>query len=405
RNGGVGPPRAAATWAWSGLHAAAPDSIAPQPYDSWDRFSIDFAVADAAVAPGYGAAQGAQFLASDMLGDHIIFAGVSASQFTKLSNLADSFSGNVLYLNLGQRLNYGVGLYRFKGRYRDVALDIYEEASLGAYVVASYPFSKFRRIEVQLGIEHSDRVDTQDAFEDGIFGGTTRPDPRDLTREGMLASNYVSYVKDNTLWLPTGPIDGERYNLTAGFVSCFSCTAPSDVTGEPVTRSAAGENYVLSGDYRRYFRTSLYTAYAVRLFGFYSGGAIPGRAVLGGPNRLRGYPYFSLAGSRVWLVNQEWRFPVLNGLAFSFPFGDLRLPGIQGAVFADIGSSWLETQERAEGQWGSYGLAFRSPLLPPLVLRLDVGRRFRLGGAPPVVFGGGERFNDTFVDFFIGFNY
>jgi hypothetical protein len=395
----------AAGWTWTDLEAGVLDSAIAQPYETWDRFSVDFAAADAAVAPGYGAAQGAQFLASDLLGDHIIFAGLSATQVTDLSNLVDSFSGNLLYLNLRSRLNWGGGVFRYKGRFRDVALNSYEETSYGGYFVAGYPFSKFRRVKLQLGLERSDRVDTEDAFDDGFFGGTTRPDPRNLTRDGILSSTYLSYVKDNTLWIVTGPIDGERYNATLGLVSCFSCTAPSEVTGLPVTRAAAGESFILTADYRRYVRTSLYSAYAVRAHAFYSGGAIPARAVLGGPNRLRGYPYFSLAGSRVWLVNQEWRFPILRQLGLAFPFGEVRLPGIQGAVFADIGSSWLETRERPEGSWGSYGVALRSALLPPLVLRMDVGRRFRIGGPPPVVFRGGVAFNDTFVDFFIGFNY
>jgi hypothetical protein len=403
-NGAV-QPASSDGWEWQGVDTAPVRSVEPAPYSTLDKLSIDFAAADAIVAPGVGAAQGAQFLASDMLGNHILFAGVSALQVKDLSNLVDSFSGNLFYLNLSRRLNYGGGVFRFKGRFRDVALDIYEEETFGAYFVASYPFSKFKRVELHLSAERSNRVDTEDAFEDGVFGGTTRPDPRDLTREGVLTSNYVSYVKDNTLWLPTGPIDGERYNITAGLVSCFSCTSPSAVTGDPVKRSAAGENYVLIGDYRRYLRTSLYSAYALRAYVFFSDGAIPARGVLGGPNRLRGYPYFSLAGSRVWLLNQEWRFPILNRLSLGFPFGELRLPGVQGALFADLGSSWLESQERAEGAWGSYGVGFRTSFGAPLVLRMDVGRRFRLGGPPPVVFSGGERFNDTFIDFFFGFNY
>jgi hypothetical protein len=258
---------------------------------------------------------------------------------------------------------------------------------------------------LQLGLERSDRSDLEDAFEDGIFGRTTREDPRDLTRRGTLTSNYLSYVKDNTLWLPTGPIDGERFNVTLGLASCFSCTTPSAVTGEPVKRAAVGENYSIALDYRRYFRTSLQSAYAVRAFGFYSGGAIPNRWVLGGTNSLRGYPRFSLAGSRVWLLNQEWRFPLLHGVNLAFPFGTMRLPGVQAALFTDLGSSWLETQTSAGGSWGSYGIGFRTSLGPPLVLRLDIGRRYRIGDPPPVIFGGGAGFNDTFVDFFFGYNF
>ena len=401
----VNAPAHGAGWQWDSAAAATLDANGPVRYAQWDRFTLDFAAADGIIAPGLGAAQGAQFLATDLLGDHILFGGLSAVQVRGVSSLIDSFSGTLLYLNLKNRLNYGTGVFRFKGRFRDVALDVYDEETYGGYFLASYPLSKFHRVELQLGLERSHREDLEDAYEDGIFGTNTRPDPRDLTRTGILTRNYVSYVKDNTLWLPTGPIDGERYNVTAGLVSCFRCTTPSDVSGEPVRRSAVGENFVLLADYRRYFRTSLYTAYAVRGFAFWSDGAIPGRAVLGGTWMLRGYPRFSLAGSRVWLVNQEWRFPVLDGLSLAFPVGTLRLPGVQGALFADIGSSWLENQAGSGGAWGSYGVGFRSSLGPPLVLRLDVGRRFRTGAPPPVIFGGGKGFNDTFVDFFFGFNY
>ena len=390
-------------WRWQDLDVEQADSLEVSPYRALGKLSIDFAAADALVAPGFGSAQGIQFLASDMLGDHILFTSVSASQVDDISNLVDSFSGSVLYFNLERRLNYGAGLFRFKGRFRDVLFDIYDEEAYGGLFLASYPFSKFRRVELQLGLQKSTRVDLEDAFEDGFFGGGSPGRDRDLSRSGIVASNFVSYIQDNTLWLPTGPIDGQRFNISAGLLSCFSCSVPSDVTGEDVERAVAAEYYVLLADYRRYFRTSLYSAYAVRAYGYYSDGAIPGRAALGGPHRLRGYPHFSLAGSRVWLVNQEWRFPILNALALSFPVGTLRLPGIQGALFADAGSSWLN-EERMNGVWGSYGTAFRTSLGGALVLRLDVGRRFAIDEEPPVAWRN-ERFRDTFVDFFFGFNF
>jgi hypothetical protein len=396
----------AGNWDWQEIKSPLVAQSVPEEYKTLEKVSVDFAGGDAIVAPGLGSAQGAQFLMSDMLGNHIVFLGLSAMQADELSDLIDNFSGNLLYLNLSHRLNFGGGLFRFRGRFRDVSYDIYEENTYGAYFLASYPFTKFQRVELQLAIENSDRKDLFDLFEDAPgSGGSTREDERDLTREGVLTSNYLSYVKDNTLWLPTGPIDGERFNLSAGMVTCFACSVPSEVTGEMISRDAAAENYVVFADYRRYFRTSLYSAYAIRAYAFYSDGAIPARAILGGPNRLRGYPRFSLAGSRMWLVNQEWRFPLLHSLSFTFPFGDLRLPGIQGALFGDIGSSWLESMSKPEGTWGSYGAGFRMSLGAPFVLRLDVGKRFKLGSEPPIIFGNGERFKDTFVDFFFGFNY
>ncbi|MGH7460781.1 MAG: hypothetical protein ACREMA_07100, partial [Longimicrobiales bacterium] len=397
-NGDTPPP-----WEWESNPSKGSTPPRADAYKAIDRVSLDFAGGDAIFAPGLGSAQGAQFLLSDMLGNHILFAGVSAAQADNLADFVDNFSGNLLYLNLARRLNYGAGLFRFEGRFRDVAYDIYDETTVGGYFLASYPFSRFNRVELQMALERSRRNDVEDFNDNFLPGGGV--DTRDLSRSGTLASNYLSYVKDNTLWLPTGPIDGERFNLTVGLVSCFACTYPSAVTGAPVARGAAVDNYILIGDYRRYLRTTQYSAYALRAYAYLSSGTLPGRAVLGGPHRLRGYPRFSLAGSRLWLLNQEWRFPVLHGLSLSFPFGDLRLPGIQGAIFADAGSSWLESLDRPQGTWGSYGLGFRTSLGPPFVLRMDVGRRFKVGSAPPVVFGGGERFRDTFVDFFFGFNY
>src|SRR5690606_880470 len=167
--------------------------------------SIDFAAADAMYAPGYASAQGAQFLASDMLGDHILFLGISAFQAGDLSQFVDSFSGSALYLNLANRLNYGFGIFRYNGLFRDVSWDIYEDAGMGGFFVASYPLSPFRRIELQLGLQKGARTDIEDAFGEGPFGNDTRDDPRDLTRRGWLTTNYLSYIKDNTLWLPTGP--------------------------------------------------------------------------------------------------------------------------------------------------------------------------------------------------------
>jgi hypothetical protein len=389
-------------WSWEQSDTAA--TTHARAYETLNKMTLDFAAADAVVAPGLGSSQGAQFLGTDLLGNHIVFVGISATQFNKARSFVDNFTGSALYLNLSHRLNYGGGIFRFKGLYRDVSFDVYEEESYGGYLIGSYPLSKFRRVELQLGLQRSNRIDVEDGLEAGFIRPGSVLQDRDLTRRGILSSNYLSYVKDNTLWLSTGPIDGERYNISIGMVTCFACSGPSAVTGEMIDRGAAAENWVALADYRRYFRTSLHSAYAVRAYGYYSDGAIPGRSVLGGPHRLRGYPYYSLAGSRVALLNQELRFPILTGLALGFPFGTLRLPGIEGALFADMGSSWLET-ERADGLWGSYGTGFRMSFGAPLVLRMDIGRRFAKGSRPPVIFRSGENFRDTFIDFFVGFDY
>lgn len=391
-------------WKWSELEAPTLRNAAIRPYSSWRGISIDVASGDAAMAPGVGAAQGAQILASDMLGDHVAFAGISALRAHNLKDLARNLSGNFLYLNLNNRLNFGAGLFRVRGQYRDVALDRYEDERYGGFVVASYPFSKFSRIEIQIGLEESDRRDIDE--DDGGFlladDGTSTTNL--ITRSGAIASNLLSYVKDNTLWIATGPIDGERLNLTAGFATCFGCRLPASPDFDPGDRAALAEHYLFAADYRRYIRTSQFSAYALRAYAFLSDGAIPGRIVLGGPTRLRGYPRSSLAGSRVWLVNQEWRFPILREGAARLPFGLGRSPGLQGAIFVDAGSSWLK-DERPSGTWGSYGIGVRSAIGIPFVVRLDLGRRFRKGELPPTDFGTGKEFGDFFMDLHFGYNY
>lgn len=378
--------RPARSWTWSELGDTLHGRATSERYRT--RFSLDIAAGEAVYAPGFAAGQGAQLLATDMLGNHILFLGVSSQQVNNnVSDLLDSFSGQVLYLNLSHRLNWGAGAFRFDGRFVDQAFrNVFDEETWGGYFLASYPFSKFRRLELATVLERSDR---KDAFDVVPFLSLDQPpDTVDLTRKGTIASNFLSYVVDNSLWLPTGPVDGMRLNLTGGLVTDLS--------------AARAENYIVRADLRRYFRTGLRSAYAVRVFAYFSDGAIPGRIALGGTHSLRLYPRFGLFGSRAWLINQEWRFPLTNRITIGFPFGDLTFPSVQSALFVDLAQIWLEGQEPS-GVWGSWGTSFRMPLGAPLVLRLDVGRRFTLGDLPTGSFL--NRFGGTKVDFFFGYNY
>jgi hypothetical protein len=161
---------------------------------------------------------------------------------------------------------------------------------------------------------------------------------------------------------------------------------------------------VAFGDYRRYLRTSLRSGFAFRAMAYYGGGERPRRTNIGGSWGIRGYPYYGyIAGTRAWMVNLEWRFPITDYLDLGFPFGPLRFPGVQGAFFVDDGRAWTPLTE-ARGTLGSSGLGLRMPLGPAFVLRLDMGYRFSSGNVAlyslPVNFQGRR-----FVDFFFGFNY
>ena len=374
--------RAAPEWTWPELANPQYAGADASPFEK--KFTLDLAVADAVLAPGIGSAQGAAFVLSDLLGDHQLYLLLSSFSGSGLGNLLDNVNGTAFYLNQAHRVNWGVGAFRLRGLFYESDFStLYDETSGGAFAQVRYPLSRFRRIEAEYRVEHSDRFDI------------TRPDlltggPAELHRIGWLASNYLSYVEDNTLWLATGPIDGVRVNLTGGLVNDLS--------------HGRFDSWVASADYRRYFRTSLHSAFAVRLLGYYAGGERPRRLNVGGSWGLRGYPrYGYVAGTRAWLVNSEWRFPIADFLAFGFPFGVVRFPGVQGALFVDLARASTATSLQ-RGTLGSTGLGLRMPLAPPLVLRLDLGYRFHSGATDGYGLPAGSR-GPRFVDFFFGFNY
>ena len=226
-------------------------------------------------------------------------------------------------------------------------------------------------------VEHSDRVDF------------TLPvdEPR---RVGWLASHYLSYVRDNSLWIPSGPIDGGRFSVTAGVSSDFS--------------NSRFDSYLVSADWRKYFRLSRRSAWALRAFGYYSGGDRPRRVNIGGTVALRGYPQFGyIVGAQAFMFNQEVRFPILSHLTLGTPFGDLDLPEIQAGLFTDVGKATFSTSPN-RALLGSYGISFRMALGPLSVLRLDVGRRFTSDQYQGYSLSGDQK-KPGFVSFFFGYNY
>ena len=374
--------RAAPEWTWPELASPQYARTDAAPYER--KFSLDFAAGDAVVAPGLGSAQGAVFVFSDLLSDHQLYLLLSSFAGSGFGNLLDNFSGTAFYLNQSHRVNWGVGAFRLRGLFYEGDFStLYDETSGGVFADLRYPLSRFTRIEAEYRVEHSSRFDI------------TRPDlfasgPTEFHRVGWLASNYLSYVRDNTLWLPTGPIDGGRMNLTGGLVNDIS--------------HGRFDTWLVAADYRRYFRTSLRSAFAVRLLGYYAGGERPRRVNIGGSWGLRGYPrYGYVAGTRAWLFNSEWRFPITDFLSIGFPFGVARFPGVQGALLFDLGAASTETA-LARGTLGSTGLGLRMSLAPPLVLRLDLGYRFHSGSTDGYALPSGSR-GPRFVDFFFGFNY
>ena len=234
------PPPPAGQWTWPVGEAAKATALKGQPYRR--KYTLDFATGEFAFAPRIGTGQGLTMLVSDLLSDNLFYVNLSTFQGRQFQNLFENISALGLYLNQSRRVNWGVGLYRFKGnQYEGDYFPDYTENAVGGFGLLRYPLTKFARIEGQFSFEHSDRVD--------LTLPVANPE-----RIGWIASQSIAYVHDNALWTDTGPIDGHILAVSTGIASDFS--------------NARFDSYTSVVDARRYFRLGRRSAIALRGLGY-----------------------------------------------------------------------------------------------------------------------------------------
>ena len=98
-------------------------------------------------------------------------------------------------------------------------------------------------------------------------------------------------------------------------------------------------------------------------------------SLLGGDNRLRGYPSNYFVGHSVAANNIEFR---------TRPVEILKLQ-LGGALFYDVGSAWDGEDSLDISQSAGFGMRALFPQLDRVVLRVDVGFPIAQGGLPPGV--------------------
>jgi len=345
------------------------------------RFSVDMSgtLQGGAVffSPQAGLAMANVINLSDLLGDHRMSFLVNIYGSLGDSDLAAS------YAYLKRRVDLGVGLFHYKNYYNTALTSIgevlphdtfFSERNYGLYAVASYPFSTFRRVSLELQALASEQTNY-------------RLDPAGIylveneKRTYRLLQPMLSFVHDSAFYGQYGPVTGSRLMLQF---------TPSVPMGEStLSRRTA----VL--DFRRYWLPWRRNSFALRLLGASSFGDDPRAFVLGGPFTLRGYDFYDyqdishLVGSKFVLMNLEYRLPLLDALIFGWPtrwgFGP-----IGATLFFDAGGAWTDVfqpfGDDASGRWGmrdlrgAYGIGIRTRLgfIP---LKFDWGRRTDLRGA------------------------
>lgn len=308
-----------------------------------NEYNLDYAFSQLATDPVFGPRGGALVSVSDLLSDDkYIFLLYNTAETQ--SELLKSFNVAISRVNQKYRTNYGYGVFNLSGRRYDIreSDSFFDEKSFGGYFSLIYPFSKFQRLESSVTIANSDK----------------QRDDEILPIKSLLVSNSVSFIHDNSLWGPTGPIDGTRFRVLLGYTS--------DVKFSNVNY------YSFIVDYRKYFRISNTIALATRASVFYNHGKEARRYIAGGSWDLRGWNRWSVRGEKLWLSSIELRYPFIDQLYIRFPFFGLGFTSIRGAAFFDAGGGW---DEKYKETLGSVGLGIRINLFNAIALRYDIGKK------------------------------
>lgn len=324
------------------------------------NFSADMVYGNASVSTLYGVSGLTQMMFSDMLGNHQIFFATNLVLDLKNSEYY------LAYYYLPKRYDLGVFGYhssRFFGLENATTgfYDTYRFRNYGVGLSFIYPFDKFNRIGIDIGISTLSKENLDN--------------PGQAIDEVSFVNPKIEYTHDTVLWGVTAPNNGSRYGVSFYTV--------------PKYFSNRLEFYSFSADYRKYFRITDYTTVALRATGSVSNGKTPQKYFIGGVenwlnvrlnNRasfpiqnvedfvfaegglpLRGYNLNTQYGNRYFIMNSEFRFPMLFWVLPEVGNANF----FMGTIFTDLGSAWDRTDKfqafsNRNNEWGTEDLLMGS---------------------------------------------
>ncbi len=304
------------------------------------KYSLDLAQTAVAYDPIYGMLGGAQLSLSDQMGNRY-YHFLLANSAQRSSEILGRFNAAVTLVDLTRRSNVALGVFHFANDYYDPYQAFYFERSFGVRAGLNYPINIFRRLEFTTSLWSS----SKDYYTDEPVTAS-------------LVSNFLSFVHDNTLWIPNGPVDGWRTRITIGPTFDF--------------KRSKIHNRTFLFDTRFYYRPIPSLTLAHRTLIWFNDGRDIRRYFIGGSWGLRGYQFYQVYGRKAVMVNHELRFPFANSLALNFSSLTIALAPVRGAFFLDVGNAW---DHEYPGLLGSFGFGLRASLMGGLVLRLDMGKR------------------------------
>jgi Tol biopolymer transport system component len=313
------------------------------------RYKLNFSPDIVHGAAGYDALYGVQgvtqMLFSDMLGNHRIV--VATNLLIDLRNSDYILS----YEYLPRRIDWitsGFHVSRLLADFGGERPSYYRYRQYGLSVSASYPLSKFERVDGEVSLVGVNQTDITDALRPSE--GRTLLIPR------------VTFTRDVTTPGYLYPIDGSR-------VAVSLSGSPFGLSGESVRFASVLADYrsyssIFRGSYvfalrasaaasvgpqRQLFYTSGVLNWINRSFDDLNGLPIEDASdfILATPIvPLRGFDINARNGSYFGLVNAEFRFPLIAAM-LPGPVPFLPLYNIQGQVFADAGVIWGGRGEEA----------------------------------------------------------
>lgn len=335
------------------------------------KFTPDLVYGNAAYTSFYGFQGLAQIALSDLLGDHRIV--IQTSMVIDLKN-SDYALG---YYYLPKRTDFGIYLYH-TARFVSYGVTpfrnfLYRYRTIGGTLSASYPISRFKRIDAQL---------TGEYIKQENLDYTLEP-----SQSKTLFIPSLSIVHDNTVFGYTSPVSGTRYNFTL-------------MASPKLGQDGIGFGSLL-GDLRTYLKLGDGYTFVTRVTGGASFGPNPQRFFIGGMANwinydyenstipiediqdfafsspglpLRGFNYDRLSGSKYAILNAELRFPLLRYLVFgALPLG---FANVEGVAFLDAGTAWTDELQLTRT------LPNGTEVTKDLLLGTGLGARINLLGFP-----------------------
>ncbi len=277
-------------------------------------FTPDWITGGFAYSSMYGFGGFTQLGFSDILGNHLIML---STDFLSGNN---DFNFNLTYYYLALRMNMGISIFHLKDYYLysydmtsyDYTYSLYYLRRYGANILLWYPFSKFFRIESDFLFMRYIR-----------FIEDNSPDNFDIN----IDTATLSFVYDNVLFGETGPIYGTRWAISYEKSIMFT--------------SNNWNKDVVYLDFRKYFLMFKKYTFAIALRGGSEWGkdAEKNKFYLGGFNTIRGHSFYAYSGTKMFLINLEYRYPFVNILQLAWPF-TINIRNLRALFFLDAGSTF-----------------------------------------------------------------